>query len=322
MKFSVIVPTRKRPGPLSACLDSLAALDYPRAGFEVVVIDDGGGVPEGVVESFSSRLDVRLLTQRHAGPAAARNRGIEAARGEYVAFTDDDCLADPGWLRALERALIDHPQAIVGGATVNASAGSIYSRASQGIVDFLYEYYADTHIASRFFATNNLACRRDLLLAMGGFDESFPRAAAEDRDLCERWTESGRYLEFAGDARITHVLVVSLARYVRQHARYGQGANYLHRARARRTGAARNAVPPRLEPLRFYWRLVTWPLRSDAGWRALALMGLAALSQVAYGVGYYTERARLRLTGRTRELGHEHVPASDPAPSPSRVAAP
>lgn len=310
---------------LRACLESLAALNYPRDAFEVVVVDDGGDAADNAASAFGDTLNVRIIAQRHAGPATARNRGVGHARGEYMAFTDDDCLADPDWLTALERALIEQPQAIVGGATHNVGGSSIYARASQGIVDFLYEYYSATNTGARFFATNNLGCRRDRLLSLGGFDESFPRAAAEDRDLCERWSEAGRPFHFAGEAKITHVLRVSLSRYVRQHFRYGQGANYLHRARARRGKSL-----PRLEPLRFYYRLVTYPLRAGTGLSGLLMLALAAVSQVVYGLGYYSERALARLRDRrvaktdASGAGATPPPAAAPkaSPGPSPAAAP
>jgi GT2 family glycosyltransferase len=316
MKFSVIVPTYRRPAALRDLLRSIGALDYPRDQFEVLVVDDGGGVPDQLVAEAAPGVTIKLLAQEHAGPATARNRGIAGAAGQYLAFTDDDCIVDPGWLKAYERALAAHPTSMIGGSTRNDDESSAYADASQCIVDFLYEYYGGVDHSNRFFATNNLACRRDLLVAIGGFDESFPRAAAEDRDLCERWRAAGWTFQEAHDARVIHVLRLSASRYVRQHLRYGQGATYLHKARARR------GVPrPRLEPLRFYWRLVTWPLRTanGGGPRAAALMVLAAVSQAAYALGYYSERMR-GVRRATVEAGP--TPVRDATPVTSRAVAP
>ena len=80
--FSVVVPTYRRPGQLAACLGALSRLDYPRDRFEVIVVNDGSPAPpQGEVEGFRDRLDVQLLRQAHAGPAAARNAGVTRARG-------------------------------------------------------------------------------------------------------------------------------------------------------------------------------------------------------------------------------------------------
>src|SRR3712207_1403127 len=93
--FSVIVPTYERPAQLAACLGALARLDCPAASFEVIVVDDGSAAAPGRrLDEFRDLLDVRLLTQANAGPAAARNRGASEARGSFLAFTDDDCAPD------------------------------------------------------------------------------------------------------------------------------------------------------------------------------------------------------------------------------------
>ncbi len=296
MKFTVVVPTRDRPEQLRTCLGSLAGLDFPREAFEVVVVDDGGGVPEVVLRDAERRIDVRVVAQSPAGPAVARNRGLAHARGEFIAFTDDDCQVDPQWLSVLARELDAAPEKMIGGSTRNAHWKSSYSVASQNVIDFLYEYYNTPPEAARFFASNNLACRRDILLALGGFDGTFPIAAAEDRDLCERWLESGRPLLYVADAIVHHDHRLGFRTYVHQHFNYGGGANYLHRARARR-GLDR----PRLEPVTFYLQLVTFPLRSGASPRTVLFAILALLSQAAYGVGYYLERIRLRLMRRNEK---------------------
>jgi glycosyltransferase involved in cell wall biosynthesis len=319
MKFSIIIPTRHRPAALRACLRSIAALDYPRSEFEVLVVDDGGGVPRDVEQEFAPTINLRLVGQPHMGPATARNRGMQLARGEYLAFTDDDCLVAPGWLSALERALQAHPRALVGGATCNAPDSSIYAVASQNIIDFLYEYYASARSLTRFFASNNLGVRRDLLLSVGGFDETFPRAAAEDRELCERWQEAEGLMHFAEDAQVTHVIPLSFARYVRQHWRYGQGADHLQRARQRRGHSHHR---PRIEPLRFYMGLVAFPLRRRADFRAVGLMLLAMLSQVIYGLAYYLERGRfaLRAPAKRRPVPSVSMEAiAEPPPSATQV---
>lgn len=311
MKFSIVIPTRRRPRHLSACLESLTALEYPRTDFEVIVVDDGGGIPAAIIEQARATINVRVVTQEHRGPATARNRGVAAATGACIAFTDDDCTVDRGWLRALERALEARPDAFVGGVTVVSGGGSVYDVASQNVLDFLYEYFESIPAPTtlRFFATNNVACRRDLLLSLGGFDETFPRAAAEDRDLCERWHEAGRPFHYEEQARVTHHLDSSLSRYVRQHLRYGQGANYLRSARRRRGHSA-----PRVEPLTFYVKLVAFPLRRGLTVRSLRLMMLAVLSQVAYGSGYYSERLLNLLWRRAPrpERDEESEPAAVP----------
>ena len=92
----MVVPTVGRPRYLEGCLAALAALDFPRDRYEVVVVNDGGGGPTAeVVERFRDRLELRSTAPARPGPSAARNAGAAAARGRFVAFTDDDCHPGP-----------------------------------------------------------------------------------------------------------------------------------------------------------------------------------------------------------------------------------
>ena len=107
--FSIVIPTYGRPQKLAACLQAIAQLIYPPHRFEIVVVNDNhnSGVRE-VVTCFTNQLDLTLLSHLHAGPATARNTGAAHARGEYLAFTDDDCTPAPDWLAAT-RALPSRP---------------------------------------------------------------------------------------------------------------------------------------------------------------------------------------------------------------------
>src|SRR5205085_898532 len=120
-RFSVVVPTYERHAQLAACIGALARLDYPRERFEVLIVDDGSARrPREVVEPFRDALDVKLLAQENKGPAAARNLGARHARGEFLAFTDDDCEPEREWLRAFALRFAQEPERVVGGRTVNA----------------------------------------------------------------------------------------------------------------------------------------------------------------------------------------------------------
>lgn len=295
--FTVVVPTYERAGSLAACLSALAAQEFPAGRFEVVVVDDGGAVPPSeLVARFQSRLDVRLITQTNAGPASARNAGAAAARGEYLAFTDDDCVPDARWLTALAAAFAEHPSSAVavGGRVVNALSDGVYSVASQLLIEFLYEYYNYAGAGGgRFFITANLAVPAAGFRAVGGFDVTFPLAGAEDRDFCDRWRERGFDMAYADAAVVHHAHGLGLRSFCRQHFNYGRGAHYLHRTRARR-GERRL----RIEPLRFYAKLIGYPLSKSREARRARLALLLFLSQVTYGGGYFFERGLALLSWR------------------------
>jgi glycosyltransferase involved in cell wall biosynthesis len=287
--YSIIVPTYRRPDSLARCLKAIEALDFQRDRFELIVVDDGSPTPPSdVVATLDGSFEARLVSVQHAGPATARNTGARLARGRYLVFTDDDCVPHADWLRSIDRWIIASAGPLaLGGRTVNLLAGDIYAAASQGIIDYLYQYYGDHSASRRFFTTNNLVVSRADFIEMGGFDEAFALPAAEDRDLCERWSRTGKDLRYAPDVVVSHAHALGFARFNRQHFGYGRGAFDLHRSRVRR---GERSV--RLEPLRFYAGLVTYPLRQSRTWRAVSLALLHAWSQIAYGAGYFFERAR------------------------------
>jgi GT2 family glycosyltransferase len=283
--ISVVIPTYNRPEPLRACLESLTRLRAPAGGFEVVVVDDGSDPPLApVVEAKADRLPARLIRQANAGPAAARNAGVEAAAGRYIAFTDDDCAPDPDWLCVLADRLNQHPGALIGGRIVNALPQNLGATASQHLIGYLYGYYNDGP-AARFLTSNNMAVSRRAFQEAGGFDTNLRRAAAEDRELSDRWVHQGRPCRYEPDAIIHHAHRMTLRQYWRQHFSYGRGAWYYHQVRGRRVSEG-----VRKEPLRFYLDLITYPFGREPLRRALPLAVLMFLSQAANALGYFWER--------------------------------
>ena len=286
--FSVIVPTYRRVEPLERCIRALAEQTIERERFEVLVVDDGSTAPpRDLIARYAEAIDLRLIEAEHGGPAAARNNGAAAARGKYLVFTDDDCMPDRDWLRAFATTVEQHPHHAVGGAVVNALDEGMYSTASQLLIEFLYEYYNFKTTGGRFFITANLAFPAEQFRAAGGFDVTFPLAAAEDRDMCDRWRELGHTIVYCEDAVVHHAHSLTLTSFVRQHFNYGRGAHHLHRARSRR-GIAEVVV----EPPHFYSRLVSYPLAQARDGRALVLSSLMLLTQIAYATGYFTERLK------------------------------
>lgn len=281
LRFSVVVPTYNRLGSLEKCLEALAAQDLARDEYEVIVVDDGSRTPaRDLVARFSRSMQVRLIEQANAGPAAARNAGAFAAKAPCLAFTDDDCRPTAGWLRAMGAAFDQHKDAAVGGPVVSC-LDNVFSTSSQLLVDFLYEYFERTDSRGRFFVTANVALPTDLFRSMGGFDLSFPFAAAEDRDMCERWHERGHRMVYANDAVVMHAHPLGWRTFWRQHFTYGRGAWFLSDANHRR---GREGL--RVRRLEFYTSLVAFPFSHARFPRSMALAGLAALSQVAYMSGF------------------------------------
>lgn len=286
LEFSIVIPTYNRPERLQQCLMSIGVLDYPRDRFEVIVVDDGSQMSlEPVVDRFESQFSLRLMRQSNAGPASARNAGAAVAQGHYLVFTDDDCQPAKDWLTALAETLEKCPDTLVGGHTINALPENLYSTASQLLIDYLYDYYNQCQEEVTFFASNNFAVPRTPYQTIGGFDTSFPLAAGEDREFCDRWRHHQFKMCYAPAMQINHTHTLTLKSFWRQHFNYGRGAFYFHKIRSQR-----QAEPIKVEPLSFYINLLTYPGLQSLGWRAPFLSGLFLLSQIANVVGFFWER--------------------------------
>ncbi|MEE4211038.1 MAG: glycosyltransferase [Parvularcula sp.] len=282
--IAVVIPSYMRPERLVRCLSALAESD--EKSFSVVVVDDGSTPPlRPHVEPFTSRMNVICLRQDNRGPAAARNKGVEMAEADIVAFTDDDCCPDPSWLSKLREGVEREPQALVGGVTRNALETDIFAETSQDLVSFLYEYAGRDTDGLEFFTSNNMACRKDCFLEMGGFDATFPLAGGEDRDFGLRWRDRGRPLRLIENAVVHHYHGMTLSGFMRQHRNYGRGARQLH-GRLDHRGDGR----PKFKGASFYQSLLSYPIREKRP-HALTRSTLLLMSQVAMVAGYAMEMA-------------------------------
>jgi GT2 family glycosyltransferase len=196
MRVSVVVPTFRRPDLLARCLAALIRQRFDADRFEVIVADDGNDQStRATVENMQSAC-VRILyvpvTGNH-GPAAARNVGWRAAAGKVIAFTDDDCIPDSGWLAAGIEAFADPSVAAVTGQTIVP------------LPPQPTDFERDTAGLERAeFITANCFCRREALESIGGFDEQFTSAWREDSDLHFRLLDMGGRICKATDAVVVH----------------------------------------------------------------------------------------------------------------------
>lgn len=186
---AVVVPTVDRPELLRRCLRGLAAQERPAD--EVVVVHDGAPGVEELLRAWTDRLPLTVLR----GPRSAagkRNAGWRATTSELVAFTDDDCEPSPGWLAALA------------GASGELLHGPVTPHPDDVHVDAVFARTLDVPVASPHFPTANLAVRRDLLDAVGGFDERL--TAGEDTDLAWRVVGAGGRATWVPQARVLHAV--------------------------------------------------------------------------------------------------------------------
>jgi glycosyltransferase involved in cell wall biosynthesis len=202
--MSVIVPTRNRADLLPRLVSALREQTLDNA--EWIFVDDASVDATGSVLEMLRGDDQRLVAHRLArqcGPARARNVGWRAARAPYVAFLDDDCVPQPGWLAELEARHAEGWEVVQGRtepAVENYFAWPTFARS------------VSVRRLSYFFESCNIAYSRELLDRVGGFDEAFgvSRGGApngEDADLGWRALEAGATVTFAADALVNHDVV-------------------------------------------------------------------------------------------------------------------
>ena len=226
---SVVIPCYGRHESTRLTLQSLSAC---RGSFEVVLVDDATPIPlAGVVAEFEDRLDIRYLRlPDNAGPSAARNAGVAAARHDVIVFTDNDCEVHPMWVVELSRYLRDATGNVAGvGGRVLAAGDDIYSRY------FTYHKILDPFLCDGrylYLVTANAAFRRSALEKVGGFDESITTPGGEDPGLCFKLLDAGFQLHYRPEAVVWHHYRMGLLDAARTFFRYGRGCRHQVAARA------------------------------------------------------------------------------------------
>jgi GT2 family glycosyltransferase len=194
-KISVVVPTFNRCESLRGLLESIRRQTLSSTQFQVIVVSDGSsdGTVEMVREWQTRWGNLELLELENRGPAAARNAGARAARGCYLAFTDDDCLASESWLEQLLLAFERTGAVAVQGRTTT-------DRLARSPLTHQMEVLSSWIAA---MPTCNAAYLKSAFDSVGGFDESFRFAHNEDADLAWRVEELGKIV-FAPEVHIIH----------------------------------------------------------------------------------------------------------------------
>jgi cellulose synthase/poly-beta-1,6-N-acetylglucosamine synthase-like glycosyltransferase len=273
---------------LRECLISLAAMRYPRDRFEVIVVDDGSPEPVAPgIKDLSDLLPLRCLRQQQSGPARARNLGLDNTTGEIVAFTDDDCRPRRAWLASLAEGYRRNSEAAMAGPVRNAVHTSVAAETSQALIDYLLEYFDPPKSGRGFFTSNNLAFPAKQLRSMGGFSSDFPLAAAEDREICARWTDHGYASTFLPDAIVDHYHNLNLFSFARQHFNYGRGAWFYNRVRSKQAGET-----VKVAPVGFYAGMLASAFRRRPLPESLQVCSLLVLSQALTAAGFFRERFR------------------------------
>lgn len=230
--ISVIIAERNSSRTIRACLQSILALEYP--AFEIIVFDDAStDTTPVIIAEFSSRI--RIIAERvNRGPGEGRTIAARQAAGEYIAFTDGDCIVDRRWLAELAAGFTGEGVAGVGGSQAVPGDESAFGRkvavflASTG---FISEYHRTGNRGTIARVEHNASCnvmyRKDLFLSVGGFRPGL--WPGEDVELDYRLRKRGTTLNFNPRATVFHYRPADMASFQRMMRRYGWAQGYLVR---------------------------------------------------------------------------------------------
>jgi glycosyltransferase involved in cell wall biosynthesis len=232
---TVVLPTFRRPDALAKAMRSLASQQDPGVEWELIVVDndEAPGV-EAAVHALASHIPapVMVLRESRRGAAYARNAGIDAAKGDVVAFIDDDVVAAPQWLARLVAPVLDGRAEASGGRVVLDTSVTVPAWLGQDWLGYLSQYDRGTDqrvLDDDYVLSANAAFLTDRLRALSGFDVVLgPRAGSpmvnDDLDLCRRLVAAGGRIIYVPDAVVVHELPAGrlTARYLLRRA-YAQG---------------------------------------------------------------------------------------------------
>lgn len=211
--ISVVITVKNEEPHLAQLLDSLLVQEAP---FEVIVVDSASrdGTLRIAEEYARRRPDLFRAIERPGSRGVGRNVGVEAASGEYIAFTDGDCFADSQWLAVMRRAL--RQSRVVAGQTI------IVGKANYGQLERVELFESGYDVT---YPSCNLAYHRELFRQLGGFDPRF--VTAEDIDLNLRAVESGASIRYQPHAVVYHHVRTTFVRFLYQAFWNGYGRKQL-----------------------------------------------------------------------------------------------
>ncbi|MCI0395412.1 MAG: sugar transferase [Chloroflexi bacterium] len=207
--ISVVIPAHNAARTIGDCVQAICRQTLGSDQYEIIVVDDGSS---DETARLAAAAGATVIRQARSRPAAARNTGIQAARGEIVCFTDADCFPRPDWLVEIATPFANPD--IVGGK------GTYATHQPELVARFVQIEYEDKYDRLRkqrridFIDTYSAAYRRSVLLANDGFDENFPYL--EDQELSFRLAARGYEMVFQPSAVVYHLHSQTIPGYFRK----------------------------------------------------------------------------------------------------------
>lgn len=292
--ISVIIPVYNDAIGIARCLEALNNQSLARHRFEIIVVDNASN--DGTADSVRNFNDAILLHEDTPGSYAARNKGIQQAKGKYIAFTDADCIPESHWLEAgLERIQQTHTKCIIGGrmkVTISDKMRKPTLIENYGIANGWNQQASIDNLG--LIVTANLFTERAAFYDIGRFDTKL--LSGGDLEWSNRAKNSGYDLIYADHAAIHHPPRKTIKEIVNQARRVEGGrvwrARYLRDNIKRyphlsRKHQARQATA--LESIRF--------LLNQRDFNLVERLSFLFIGVVIRGVSLL-ERIRLQIMGK------------------------
>ncbi len=198
--YSVIIPAYNAAHTIEKCLSALVNQSLPKEDYEVILVDDGStdDTPDIV-----NKFPVQYFWQPNQGPATARNRGAQEAKGDIILFTDADCVPQNNWIEEMVRPF-NVPEIMAVKGAYKTDQKSLTARFAQIEFEERFEMLK-SHKYIDMVDTYSAGYRKSIFLSLGGFDPSFPVANNEDTELSYKMSEASHRMVFNPNAIVYHL---------------------------------------------------------------------------------------------------------------------
>jgi glycosyltransferase involved in cell wall biosynthesis len=192
--ISVIIPVYNAEKYIDNLLHSLMNQDFPKNNFEIIIVNDGS------TDNTCSQLlrwkkeipNFNIISISNSGPGIARNKGVEIAKGEIIAFTDADCIPPLDWLKRIYEEFEKNPEICI-----------VYGAVSSNIRGKLLPFFISFEIKGEYISPSNMAIKKEYFISLKGFDASFSYLA-EDWEFTYRVKKKGVKIKFCENIKVYH----------------------------------------------------------------------------------------------------------------------
>ena len=213
---SVVIPVFNGASRIESCLNSLLSQNFNEE-YEIIIVDDGSS--DNLKDVISGYPDVSYVFQANAGPGVARNHGASLAKGEFLLFTDDDCVPVSNWISLMVTGLRS-------GNQISGVKGAYLTNQDSLVSRFVQLEYEDKYDVMKkfeyidFIDTYSAGFKKSIFMEFGGYDSQYTTACAEDVDLSYRMYEKGYKMLFIPQAIVYHLHPSSLWAYLKKKFKF------------------------------------------------------------------------------------------------------